>query len=357
MARSPSYQHSPLPVPATSSTTRRGAKPPRNTTSDAQATGTSRRGFLMVTAATATSLLLAQHVGADDQPARKKSQIGTPDTATLEKLQAAGFDGIESSVWDAPLEVARQQRKGAEELGMRIHSVLRGWTNFNSPDSVQVDSDIASVKTALQTSQVYGADAVLLVPCRLLAEVAVPRPEDFEIEIEDRTGHVRQVVRGDNSQYAPYIKAQNEAIDASRKALEQLIPVAERTGVVIALENVWSNLWVKPNLFAHFVRSFDSPWIRSYFDIGNHVKYAAPEQWIQALGKTIVKIHVKDFVVDRASPQGGQFVDICEGDVRWPAVMRELDKIEYYGWMTIEGSGGLSLEQQSERLDQILASS
>ncbi len=101
--------------------------------------------------------------------------------------------------------------------------------------------------------------------------------------------------------------------------------------------------------------AFQSPWVRSYFDIGNHVRYAAPEQWIRALGTTICKIHVKDFVVDRTAPSGGKFVDIRDGDVNWPSVMQELDKIGYDGWMTIEGSGGLSMQEKSERLDLILA--
>ena len=141
----------------------------------------------------------------------------------------------------------------------------------------------------------------------------------------------------------------------SRRALDKLIPVAEKTGVVIALENVWSNLWVKPNLFANFVNSFQSDWVQTYFDIGNHVKYAAPEQWIETLGKSIVKIHVKDFVVDRAAARGGAFVNIREGDVNWPSVMKALDKVGYHGWMTIEGSGKLSIEERSQRLDLILA--
>ena len=32
-----------------------------------------------------------------------------------------------------------------------------------------------------------------------------------------------------------------------------------------------------------------------------------------------------------------------------------LDEVGYNGWMTIEGSGGLSLEEKSKRLDLILA--
>ncbi len=317
---------------------------------------TNRREFLTTTAVAAAGFLAARHCpAADTMLHRKKSLIGTPDQTTLEKLKGAGFDGIESGVWNASPDDAARQRQAAEKLEMHIHSVLRGWTNFNSPDSAQVAQDIASVETALRACQGYGADALLLVPCRLLANVEVPKPEDFAIDFDPHTGYVQRVVTGDNAKYEPYMKAQNEAIDASRKALEKLIPVAEKMGVIIALENVWSNLWVKPKLFASFVNSFASPWVQSYFDIGNHVKYAAPEQWIQALGKTIVKIHVKDFVVDRASPQGGKFVDIRDGDVNWPSVMKELDAVGYDGWMTIEGSGGLSIEQQSERLDLILA--
>jgi L-ribulose-5-phosphate 3-epimerase len=315
-----------------------------------------RRDFLSTTAAAGVGLLAAGRLGAASAALkRKKALIGVPARETWEKYRAAGFEGMESTDWERAPDAAAKDRELAQQLGMRIHSVLRGWTNFNSPQADQVALDIASVATGLHACQGYGADALLLVPCRLLTEVALPKPEEFDIEFEEKTGHVTRVVAGDNARYAAYMQAQNEAIDMSRQALDKLIPVAEKTGVVIALENVWSNLWVLPKLFAHFVRSFQSPWIQSYFDIGNHVKYARPEAWIEALGKTIVKLHVKDFKVDRASPQGGEFVDIRDGDVNWPSVIHALDQIGYDGWLTIEGSGGLSMDEQSRRLDLILA--
>jgi len=164
---------------------------------------------------------------------------------------------------------------------------------------------------------------------------------------------VSQVVRGDNAKYAAYIKAQNEATDASRRAVEKLIPVAEKTGVVIALENVWNNLWVKPKLFAQFVASFNNPWVKAYFDIGNHVKYAPPEEWIQALGKLIVKFHVKDFKLN-PDGRGGKFVHFREGSINWPMVRREIDKIGYNGFLTIE-EDGLPLEEFRRRLDLVIA--
>ena len=73
------------------------------------------------------------------------------------------------------------------------------------------------------------------------------------------------------------------------------------------------------------------------------------------MGKLIVKLHVKDFKVDREAKSGGAFVDIRDGDVNWPAVRQHIERIGYNDYMTIEGSGGLSLEERSKRLDLIIA--
>ena len=78
-------------------------------------------------------------------------------------------------------------------------------------------------------------------------------------------------------------------------------------------------------------------------------------EWIETLGKLICRIHVKDFKLDRSVGAGGKFVDIRSGSVDWPAVRKALDDVGYSGWMTIEGSGGLSLKQKSEYLDMIIA--
>ena len=313
-----------------------------------------RRDFLSATAATGAALATSRLSAAGFKTRLHKALIGKPAESTLASWKAAGFEGMESNAWNVSPEQAAQGRQMAEKLGMRVHSVLRGWTNFNSPDKSKVAQDIASVETALKAAQGYGADALLLVPCKI-GGMAMPKPWEFDIEIDDKTGQVKRVVKGDNGPYQDYIQAQNYASQSTRDAVRKLIPVAEKAGVVIALENVWNNLWVKPALFAHFVKSFDCPWVQCYYDVGNHVKYAQPQQWIRALGKSIVKVHIKDFVVDRQSTRGGTFVDIRDGDVDWPAVRQELDAIGYSGWMTIEGSGKLSLEEKNRRLDLIIA--
>ncbi len=317
-----------------------------------------RRRFLTTTAAGAAAL--ATRRLAADEPAEGpfettlyKALIGAPTEETLRSWKEAGFEGIEANTWDVTPEEAARAREVAENLDMKIHAVLRGWTDFNSPNPAQVADDIESVETALRAAQAYGADALLLVPCRI-GGMTIPDPWAFDVEFDEATGHLTRVVEGDNAPYAEYIAAHNHATDTSVAAVKKLIPVAEETGVIIALENVWNNLWVTPQLFAHFVASFDHPMVQAYFDIGNHVRYAPPQDYLRALGDLTVRCHVKDFQLN-PDGRGGQFVDIREGSVDWPLVRRVLEEIGYSGWMTIEGSEGLSLEERNRRLDLIIA--
>ena len=64
--------------------------------------------------------------------------------------------------------------------------------------------------------------------------------------------------------------------------------------------------------------------MRAYFDIGNHVKYAPPQQWIRTLGKLIAKCHVKDFKLN-ADGHDGNFCEMRDGSINWPAVRQALE--------------------------------
>ena len=312
----------------------------------------SRRDFFVVSAAAGAGLTLARCTDAAPLKTKlHKAMIGVPSKDLLKAWKAAGFEGIESTEWQASPRDAAAARATAESLGMRVHSVLFGWGNMNGGDSALADS-VAKMETALRTAKAYGADTVLYVPC-LIRGMPMPNPWLFDIRFDKNTGHLKQVVADNDPKYQKYIEAHDHAIDTSREGIKRLIPTAEKLGVIIAVENVWNNLCVKPDLAANFVASFKSPWVRAYFDIGNHVKYAPPQDWIRTLGKLVVKCHVKDF---KLNPNGhdGTFCDIRDGSINWPAVRAALDEVGYNGWMTIEG-GDLSLAENSKRLDLIIA--
>lgn len=308
-----------------------------------------RRMFLAACAGGAGAAALGRAAEATFKTKLHKALIqGHPTEAALKGVKDAGFEGIECTAWNTPPDQAAKAREVAEKLGLRIHSVMRAWVNFNNPASVE--GDIKSCETALRTAQAYGADAILLVPCRI-GGMPTPQAWEFDIKFDEKTGHITQVVAGDNEKFKAYIDAHNRSSDASIEAIKKLIPVAEQTKVIIALENVWNNMWVKPAIFKWFVASFNSPWVGAYFDVGNHVKYAPPEQWLRELGALTAKLHAKDFKLN-PDGKGGDWAKIGEGSVNWPAVRAEVERIGKDLWLTNE-SGGLSPQELSRRFDLI----
>jgi hexulose-6-phosphate isomerase len=302
-----------------------------------------RREFIAASAATGLGLGLAGDGNADEAKfkttLKKGAIVARPTEDALKKAKDGGFDGVESTDWGIAPEEAAKCREAAEKIGVKIHSVMRGWAEFNVKDPAKLADSVASAEKALRAAQGYGADAILLVPCRI-GGMAMPEAWDFKIEFDEKNGHLKSVAAGDNEKYKAYIEAHDWATDATREAVKKLIPIAEQTKVVIALENVWNNLWVRPALAKWLVSSFESPWVKAYFDIANHVKYVpvAPEEWIRTLGPLIAKCHAKDFKL-KPDGHGGDWPSLRLGSVKWPEVRKALDEIGYNGWLTIEGAG------------------
>ncbi|MDR0326965.1 MAG: sugar phosphate isomerase/epimerase [Planctomycetaceae bacterium] len=322
-----------------------------------------RRHFLGTVAATAAAGFFHSLQAQEQRPAGGfpsqiyKARIADvfPTDEICEAWKAAGFDGMEVTQWNPTIDAARKSRLIAEKHGLRIHSVMRGWTEFNQPD--KYDADVESVKIALRAASAYGADAILLVPCRI-GGMKMPEPWDFDIDFDPKTLKIKTVAKGDNAPYADYVAAHNAATEASIRAVESLIPVAAQEGVRICLENVWNNLWCTPKFFAAFCKYFDHPWVGCYFDLGNHIKYARCEEWIKELGNSIVKLHIKGFKVSEVKGKlGGGPGDWCRIDqasIDWKSVRKLLAENRYSGWMTIE-EGSASDTEYSQMLDQIIA--
>ncbi len=322
----------------------------------------SRRDFIRTTALTAglaaasSYLTPGQNAAFAAEGASYKTElhkawgVGAIDAKQIEHLASIGVEGVETSAWDVDPAQAREGRAICEANGIKIHSVMRAWTNVNTDSAA---ADVQTVNRALRAAAAYGASTILLVPCRV-GGFATPAPWDFDIEFDPDTCLVTKVAAGDNAQYADYIKAQNEATLASFKYVKESIPVAAYEGVTIGLENVWNGLWCTPEFYAAFVKAFDSVWVKTYFDLGNHVKYFATEDWLRALKGTICKLHIKDFKVDKSKPSGGDFVPIGKGSIDWKSVRDVIEEVAYDGFVTLE-SGGYSDEQHAKIFDNFFA--
>jgi len=301
----------------------------------------SRRTFLKRSALLAASVSVLPNISRASESvttARPKIAVlgGLPDAARIEEMQKLGIDGMEIS-GSFTLEQAKAARKLADAAGFRFHSVMGG----GSVERMQLAAEL-------------GADAALVVPGRV-SGVKMPEPWEFKIQFDEKTNRLLQVVEGDNSQYADYIKAHNEQMESARKHIESLIPAAEKLGITMGLENVWNNMWVHPAFAANFVLSFGVPQVQAYFDCGNNVKYyPRPQDWFDAFQGKVVRVHIKDFKLNEDG-RGGHFVRIMEGSIDWPAVAAKMAEWKYDRWITVELEGNpIPLDEQAKRMKLIL---
>ena len=304
----------------------------------------SRRAFLgraagvVITAGAAGSLHPAAGAATQDSSAGKNAGAQPkkgvlygmlPEALSCEdrfKLaKDAGFDGVEAPpITD--LAECEKMRSAAEKAGTRIHSVIYGgWDPpLSHPDPAQAAQSLKNAEAALRGAHAMGADDILLVPAVVNAQT--------------RYG---------------------DAYKRSHAAIQKLIPIASELKTLICLEEVWNNFLLSPLEFAAFVDSFHSEWVQAYFDVGNVVMFAWPEDWIRTLGKRIRKVHLKDYKGGPGLFGGnkGSFVNLGEGSINWPEVRRAFAEIGYTGFMTTELGGGDAayLRDVSRRVDKILA--
>ena len=299
-----------------------------------------RRTFLKALAATVAA---AGHAGRADarQTAPSPPPQGAPPTIKKAVLismlpkdlpyaerfaiaRTAGFEAIEMQT-TARQEEAAEIREASQKAGLRVHSVMNmdHWRlPLSSGDPDVVSRSVQGMETSLRNAVLWGADTVLLVPA--VVDASTPYRE-------------------------AYVRSQ-------RVIRERLLPIARDLKVIIAVEEVWNRFLLSPLEFARYVDEFDSPWLKAYFDVGNVVIYAFPQDWIRTLGSRIAKIHLKDFNFDRPN---GRFTwkPIGEGDIDWPEVRRALGEVHYGGYVTTEVSAGDAayLKDVASRVDRFLA--
>ena len=293
-------------------------------------TMTDRRAFLESAAAVAAlAALRPRAAAAAPGPIRKAVELSMlpKELGVRERFQLAkdvGFEGIEIQTVSDPKE-ADEMKDASQKTGLVIHSVMNAehWRSpLSSADPAVVAKSVAGMETSLRNAKLWGAETVLLVP-------AVVNPE---------TGY-------------------QDAWTRSQKVIrERILPLASELKVIVGIEEVWNKFLLSPLELNKYVDELASPFIRAYVDVGNMVFYGYPQDWIRTVGKRTVRLHVKDFKLDR--PNGKfEWKNLGEGDIDWPEVRKSLSDVGYQGWATVELSGGDAayLKDVSARFDRFLA--
>jgi len=227
---------------------------------------------------------------------------------SLRLAKRAGFEGMQLVMRAADAEVslemtrrqARELKRLADGMGMKLHSLMP------SLGVSLADDTGAKRRKALQMwermiplGKALGCDNILVHPGQI-------RPHTLY------TNFYGWVV----------------------SALKSLKKSAETHRIRLLLENVWNKFIYSPREARQLLKEVRSAYVGFYFDVGNIMLVGYPQQWIRILGRRIGEVHIKDFRT--RSVTGAGFVYPLMGDVDWKAVMAELMRIGYRGFLCAE---------------------
>lgn len=247
----------------------------------------------------------------------KWGMIGTGGSVLekFELMKRLGYDGMELVSPLGNLKID-ELLAASRATGMPIHGVVNmvHWNashRLSSPDPESRARGVKALTQAVEDAHALGGDSVLLVPGRVA---------DKENENHD---HVWK---------------------RSIECIHEVLPTATKHGVRILIENVWNGFCEDPEQLARYIDEIASPSVGVYLDLGNGIRFAPTERWLDVLGTRTVKLDVKDW-----GKEGG-FGKIGDGDCAWPVVRERLAAMKFSGWCTAEVRGG-----DAERLTDVLA--
>jgi hexulose-6-phosphate isomerase len=237
----------------------------------------------------------------------------------LQLAKDAGFDGIELN-YDLDNDLSPKSgtkeyeaiRTMADQIGIAISglcSFLFWPYPLTSNDPAKRARGLELAGRMAQAAHDLGVENLLVVP----GAVHIPWRDDHE-------------------------PVPNDVCDRrAREAVRRLLPAAEKAGVSINIENIFANGFLfSPQEMVAFVDSFQNPHVQIHFDTGNIMLYQFPEHWVPILGKRIKNIHFKEWDKRTHEFNLNTFRTLLDGTTNWPAVIEELDKIGYRGYLTFE---------------------
>jgi sugar phosphate isomerase/epimerase len=132
--------------------------------------------------------------------------------------------------------------------------------------------------------------------------------------------------------------SEGEAWDMVRAAYDVLVPLAQDSGVGLAVEGVFGHLVHDYYTMLELLRHYDSPALGVNFDPSHGALVGNDAPWVvRQLASRIRHFHLKD-AVGRPGMFGDTFVFplLGEGTVPWADFFAAVDEIGYEGYLTVE---------------------
>lgn len=286
-----------------------------------------RRSFL------ASGLLACAPVGsaADEQPkqpgkSRPSNRIGVSSysfwgfrrdhlrdlTLCLDHAARMGFDGLEilqrqlTSTDNAALQKIKRHAflNGLDLMGYSTHQ------GFLSPDKEKRQKNIDHTIECIEQAYALG------IPTMRVNSGTWGTSKSFD-QLMERRG-IEPPLEG---------YTEEDAYGWVIQAYEEIIPVAEKCGVVLGLENHWG-LGVTPEGVLRVINAIDSPWLKATLDTGNFLE--DPYDRLAKLAPEAVLLQAKTY------HGGGVWYTL---DLDYPRIAGILRDAGFGGYVSLEFEG------------------
>lgn len=307
----------------------------------------SRRELLSLSIATAAAAAFTSTAAVAQRPRSAPSSPSAADDRRASPVRYAMRKSI--NLWAFPypqrmtlqecLELAKRAGFDAIELNYDLENDL-------SPNASP--SELASIRKMADKIgiEISGLCSFLFWPYPLTSNDPAKRSRGLELagKIAEAAGHmgVENVLVVPGAVHIPW-RDDHEPVPndvcerRAREAVGSLVKSAEKHQVFLNMENIFFNgFLMTPMEMNLFVDSFGSERVQVHFDTGNISMFQFPEHWIPVLGKRTKNVHFKEFSKKGTDYSLETFRPLLDGTTNWPAVMEELARAGYEGYVTFE---------------------
>ncbi|MBK1833614.1 sugar phosphate isomerase/epimerase family protein [Roseibacillus ishigakijimensis] len=233
-------------------------------------------------------------------------------SACLDHAARMGFDGFEilqrqlPDVENSTLQKLKRQAflNGLDLMGYSTHQ------GFLSPDKDKRQGNIDHTIACIEQANALG------IPTMRVNSGTWGTSRDFD-DLMAKRGVEEPLAGYDEEDAYGWVIA----------AYEEILPVAEKNGVVLGLENHWG-LGVTPEGVLRVVNAIDSPWFKVTLDTGNFLQ--DPYERLAQLADETVLLQAKTY------QGGGVWYTL---DLDYPRIAGILKKAGFQGYVSLEFEG------------------
>ena len=245
----------------------------------------------------------------------------------LDEIAASGYDGTELGDWGfMPTDPAQLR----DELDQRGLKMLGSWVNVNFQDKDRhEESTEACVRTAKLLAAVGGPQALVVLG---------PDPYTNPVRSQN-SGRIRPEMSLDDTGWRVFAEGANHA---ARRVMDE-------AGLRSVLHH-HTGTWIEtPAETKRIMEMTDAEIVGLVFDTGHWafgggdpltgIRQFADRIWYVHFKDRDPAVHEQSKIQEWDGPQSvgqGIFPELGQGDVDFPGVLQELDKIGYDSWIVVE---------------------